>query len=45
MELLAAGEHAWRGHSKDWMPKVLAREKGTKERWIREVIEFTQGTR
>ena len=31
MELSATVAQAWSGHSMDWMPKMLAREKSTKE--------------
>ena len=39
-DLSATAEHAWSGHKMNWTPKVLASEKTTKERRVREALEI-----
>ena len=39
-DLSATAEHAWSGHKMNWTPKLLASEKTTKERRVREALEI-----
>ena len=39
-DLSAMAEPAWSGHKMNWTPKVLASEKTTKERRVREALEI-----
>ena len=34
LEKSAAAEHEWKGHSMNWVPEVLAIERGTHERKV-----------
>ena len=42
-DLSATAEHAWSRHEMNWTPKVLASEKTTKERRVREALEIHGG--